>query len=133
MFNSNKVTENDKDYTAIKNIALHQNDEKEHTQDLARAVLASIKQQCKGHLLTSDILREILPKTDKFKDATHKVMCINDIINHELIINQQPVKHIDELIGRATVDIDNESTTLASNIAKLVVESKRRLLTKKPF
>ena len=44
-FNDNKVTENDKDYKAIKNIALHQNEEKEHIQKLARAILASIKQQ----------------------------------------------------------------------------------------
>ena len=45
MFYFNKVTENDKNYEAIKNIALHQNEEKEHTQELARAILASIKQQ----------------------------------------------------------------------------------------
>ena len=31
------------------------------------------------------------------------------------------------------VEIDNESTTLASNIVKLVVESKRRLLFLKPL
>ena len=104
--------------------------------------MASIKQQGKGSLLTSDILREILPRTDRFKDAIHKVICITDRINHDRIINQQPAKqirsistpiHIDEQIGRAIVDIDNDSTTLASNIAKLVVESKRRLLTQKPL
>ena len=40
---------------------------------------------------------------------------------------------IDVLIGRAIVDIDNESTTLESNIAKLVVDSKRILLFQKPL
>ena len=57
-------TENNKDYEAIKNIALHQNEEKEHTQELARAVLASLKHQGREDLLTSDILNETLPKSD---------------------------------------------------------------------
>ena len=38
---------------------------------------------------------------------------------------------IDVSIGRAIVDIDNKSTTIESNIAKLVVDSKRILLFQK--
>ena len=136
------VTENDKDYEAIKNIALHQNEEQDHTQELTRAIYASIKQQGEGNLLTSSMMSKTLPKTDRFKDAIHKAMCTTDRINQNLIINQQPTKqirrmttpiHIDELIGRAIVDTDNESSTLASNIARIVVDSLRRLLFQKPL
>ena len=139
-FNDNKITENDNDYKTIKNIAIHQHEEKEHTEDLSRATLASIKQQDKGSLFTSSILSSILPKTDQFKMAIHKVMCITDRINIDLVINKNPIRnitrtptHIDELIGRAAIEPDNESTTLASNIAKLVTESIRRLFFQKPL